>query len=178
MIDATGGVPVVPSSIPGSDRTMVCTPADILSGSVRPENESILVIGSGLTGLETAEYLLHLPGNNVMVAEMADTIAPGAYPNVRNDVVAPLQLANVIFMLRRKLVSIGKDRVQLQHVDSDEILELPVDRVVISVGIQPSGAYGDTLSSVCEKVYTIGDAAKPARIMEAVADGYRTAMAL
>lgn len=178
VIDATGGVPVVPASIPGSHKPLVCTTTDILNGSVKPEKESILVVGSGLTGLETAEYLLHLPGNNVMVAEMADTIAPGAYPNVKNDVIGPLNLANVIFLLGRKLLSIEDDRVFLQRVGSDDVLELPVDRVVLSLGVRPSGAYGEELASVCEKVFTVGDAETPARIMEAVAAGYQSALAL
>lgn len=58
ILDATGGLPAVPARIPGAqDSPLVCTPPDILTGKLQPTGEVIAVIGSGMTGLETAEIL-------------------------------------------------------------------------------------------------------------------------
>ena len=178
IIDATGGVPLLPASIPGIDEEIVCTPEDVLEGHIRPQEESVLIVGSGMTGLETAEYLSMLPKTNVMVMEMAPVIAPTAYIAARTDTIMRLQVNNVIFMPGRELLEIGKDRVFFRETTTGEKREMPVDRVVLSMGVRSSGAYGGKLTDVCGNVYTIGDASKPARIQEAIAAGYETAVQL
>ena len=172
VIDATGGKALIPASIPGTDLPIVCTPADILSGRIRPEGESVLIVGSGLTGLETAEYLTTIPGTSVMVMEMDERIAPTAYIASRVDALGKLQVANVILMPGRKLLAIEADRVRFREMKSGEERELPADRVVLSMGVCSSGAYQDLPADIAQHVYTIGDAAKPGRILEAVQAGY------
>ena len=178
IIDATGGIPLRPASIPGIDEEIVCTPEDVLEGHIRPEGESVLVVGSGMTGLETAEYLAALPKTNVMVMEMAPEIAPTAYIAARTDAIMRLQVNNVIFMPGRELLEIGKDRVFFREITTGEKREMPVDRIVLSMGVRASGAYEGKLAGICGNVYTIGDAARPARIQEAIAAGYETAVQL
>ena len=78
VIIATGASSVKPRSIPGVDLPNVCTTTEILDGTVQLSKQKVAVIGSGMTGLETAE-LLCAQGNRVTVVEMADSIAPGTW---------------------------------------------------------------------------------------------------
>ena len=55
---------------------------------------------------------------------------------------------------------------------SGEEREMPADRVVLSLGVCSSGAYQNLPADIAQHVYTIGDAAKPGRILEAVQAGY------
>ena len=58
ILDATGSRPARPAGIPGAlDSPLVCTPPEILTGAVDIREESVVVVGSGMTGLETAEHL-------------------------------------------------------------------------------------------------------------------------
>lgn len=177
VIDASGGMPLIPASIHGTDRPNVCTPQDILSGRIRPVGENVLIVGSGMTGLETAEYLTQIPGVSVMVMEMNQNIAPTAYIAAKEDALTRLLVHNVIMMTGRELIEIGEDRVYFKEIISGEKRELPVDRVVMSLGVKSSGAYID-LESVCNHVAIIGDANKPARIQEAISSGYEAAIAI
>ena len=50
----------------------------VLDGTVKPEGKRVAIIGSGMTGLETAELLAER-GNHLIIAEMMDAIGPDAY---------------------------------------------------------------------------------------------------
>lgn len=78
VVIATGGVAIKPKSIKGIDNNNVCTSTEILSGAVKLENKQVVVAGSGMTGLETSEYLCK-DGNHVTVVEGKNQIAPGMW---------------------------------------------------------------------------------------------------
>ena len=60
VLVATGSKSVIPGSIPGITGENVYTIEDILSGKAGLKNKKVMIIGAGVTGLETAEYLLSL----------------------------------------------------------------------------------------------------------------------
>ncbi|MDU3243866.1 MAG: FAD-dependent oxidoreductase [Clostridiales bacterium] len=76
VIIATGSVSVVPSKIPGIHGENVYTVEEVLSGKANLKEKKVVVIGAGLTGLETAEYLGDL-GNKVTIVDMLGEVAPG-----------------------------------------------------------------------------------------------------
>lgn len=180
IIDATGGKALIPASIPGAQSSpLVCTPADIISGRVSVEEESVVVVGSGMTGLETAEILSHRERNNaVVVLEAAPRLAPGALGSNRNVVTAVLDMNNVVYMLNRRLTSIGEDRIYFEHSETGETYAYPCDRVVLCLGVEPENPYGTALETCCERVFKIGDAKSPGKIWDAIHEGYHTALAL
>ena len=113
-----------------------------------------------------------------MVMEMDPKIAPTAYIASRTDALGKLLVANVILMPGRQLLAIEEDRVRFLEISSGEERELPVDRVVLSLGVRSSDTYKDLPDVVADYVYKIGDAAKPGRIMEAIHEGYQIAKKL
>jgi len=174
VIDATGSSPWCPAFIPGCEKTLVTTPVEVLSGACRLEYQNVVVIGSGLTGLETSEYLTQR-GNMVTIIEMADDIAPGASRAIVNEIMRHLVLDNVVVETGRKLVEIKDDRIIYQDIHSNEQFELPCDKVVLSLGVRPNGKIAEALKDKLS-VVAIGDAEKTGRILESVRAGYQAGL--
>lgn len=155
VLDATGGRPKVPP-IEGIDGPLVCTAADAIAGRVDPRGESIVIVGSGMTGLETAELLSDRARDNaVMVLEAAHRIAPGAQGSNRNVVTAVLDLRNVALVTDRRLTRVGADRIWMEDSRTGEVYEYPCDRVILALGTEPAAPYGDALAGL--RTIPVGD---------------------
>lgn len=180
ILDATGSKPARPAGIPGAlDSPLVCTPPEILTGAVDIREESVVVVGSGMTGLETAEHLSDRSRNNaVLVLEAAPRLAPGVQGSNRNAVTAVLEVNNVVLLTGRTLTRIGEDRVWFADSKTGEEYVYPCDRVVLALGTVPNRPYGDHLSALCDRVISIGDAVTGGQIWDAVHQGYHAARAL
>lgn len=178
VLDATGGRPKIPD-IPGVRGPMVTTAPEIITGAVSPLEESVVVVGSGMTGLETAEILSQREKNNaVLVLEAAPRIAPGAQGSNRNSVTAVLEPGNVVFLVNRTLTRIGTDRVWFKDTETGEEYVYPCDRVVLALGTEPSDPYGGSLAGVCERVVPIGDRVRGDSFWDAIHAGYHAARSL
>ena len=182
IVDATGGVPLVPPSLEiegGMDNPLVCTPVEVITGAVDIRGESVVVAGSGMTGLETAELLCERERNNaVAVLEAASKIAPGVLGSNRNVVTAVLEVNQVVLMTNRRLTKIGRDRIWFCDTATGEEYVYPCDRVVLALGIRSARPYGDGLGLACQRVIPVGDAEKPGKLWDAIHSGYRAAAAL
>lgn len=180
ILDATGGRPAVPAAIQGAENTpIVCTPPAVITGQVEIREESVVVVGSGMTGLETAEILSDRARNNaVLVLEAAPRIAPGVYGSNRNGVTAVLEVNNVVFLCNRTLTKVGADRVWFVDSQTGEEYVYPCDRVVLALGTVPVRPYGDRLGEVCDRVVSVGDALGGGQIWDAVHGGYHGARGL
>ncbi|HIY06189.1 MAG TPA: FAD-dependent oxidoreductase [Candidatus Evtepia faecigallinarum] len=180
ILDATGSKPARPAGIPGAlDSPLVCTPPEVLTEAVDIREESVVVVGSGMTGLETAEVLSDRSRNNaVLVLEAAPRLAPGVQGSNRNAVTAVLEVNNVVLLTGRTLTRIGEDRVWFADSQTGEEYVYPCDRVVLALGTVPSRPYGDQLAGLCDRVVSIGDAVTGGQIWDAVHQGYHAARAL
>ncbi len=101
-----------------------------------------MVVGSGMTGLETAELLSHRARNNaVLVLEAAPRVAPGVYGSNRNGVTGVLEGNNVVFLTNRTLTKVGQDRIWFADSQTGEEYVYPCDRVVLALGTTPTRPY-------------------------------------
>ena len=174
---AAGALPLVPRLLPGADRPQVCTAPEIIQGRRKIENKRVVVVGSGMTGLETAE-LLSRAGNDVTVVEMAGEIAPGTWFQLRDDEMERLLPAGVRFLTNKKLIAGGDKDVTLQDMRGGHSF-LPADAVVLSLGVRPvRGALYDELKQLHQRVIPIGDAVQSGTIADAVHSGYDAAIRL
>lgn len=178
VVLATGGTPVVPKSIKGSDLPNVCTPPEIIHRRTVVGNKNVVVVGSGLTGLETAE-ILNEYGNKVTVIEMADEIAPGAWFQLINDEMERLVPAGTVFRPNTRLEKIEPDCVTVFDSKKLVIEKIPADFVVLSMGVRPVNALEKELEGVDFKVVSVGDAHKSGgTIADAVNSAYDTCVEL
>ena len=144
---ATGASEIIPD-IPGARDGNVHSVEAVLGGSVDLVDRAVVVIGAGLTGLETAEYLCS-KGCRVSIVEMADEAAPGAYHQHKDDILPKLHRAGAAFYLGHKLETIHSDGIAIREVKTGELKTLPADDVVLSVGLRPNNALAEELKGLC-----------------------------
>lgn len=163
---ATGASPIVPR-LPGIDKSEVYTVIDVLEGKIDIKGKNVIVVGSGMTGLETAE-LLAVQGNKVTVVEMQNKIGPDAYlPNLI-DVTTRLKKHNVEMIPSMKLVEIKENEVSLQNTKDNTISNRDADVVVLSLGSVSNNSMINGLEKIVPIVRVLGDAEKPGRVAEAM----------
>lgn len=172
---ATGGEAAAPR-IPGSESEAVTTVTPILTGERKYSGMEIAVIGSGMTGLETAELLME-QGNTVTIIEMAEWIAPGAYPVNASDVIKRLETGGVRFLPGRKLERIGDGMLYLSRKDGVPE-EIRTDATVLAIGVRSSNRLSKECEGHFERLYTVGDAVKPGRIGNATHSAFQLARSL
>lgn len=176
VIDATGGSAIHPP-IPGADASHVCTLTPVLDGSVQISGKKVAVIGSGMSGLETAEFLV-ANGNEVMVVEMEDCLAPGTWQQHIDDALMKLEPKGTIFLTGRKLVEIRGGSILLEPVSpAGPVEEYEVDQVVMAVGVCPNGL-DDAVKGSTNRFYAVGDACEIGKIANATHSAYKVAMGL
>lgn len=173
---ATGSESIIPNSIKGVQGENVCTSTDVLTGKAKIKNKRVAVIGSGMTGMETAE-LLETMENEVFVIEMADMIGPCASWQSLSDVQSRLIKFGTVFMPSHKLLEITSDSIILEKKDKEKV-ELKVDLVVLSLGVCASQKLAEELAEKLHKVIKIGDTSQIGRIANAVRTGFEEAYRL
>lgn len=174
---ATGGKALKPRSIEGSDRNNVYTTTEILDGSVILKNKKVAVIGSGMTGLETSELLCE-QGNNVVIVEMADKLAPGTWMQHPDDVLPRLKKCGTKFYTSKKLVKINEDSIELESTKNKSLHIEKCDNVVLALGVCPVNALYNDIKDCDFKSYVIGDASKCGRIANATASAFKASIEL
>ena len=176
IFNATGGTPITPK-IPGYDLPNVCTPDQVLRGDVKFEGKKVAVIGSGMTGLETAEFLSD-EGNDIIVVEMAEELAPGTWNQHKMDVIPKLEERGALLLPGWKLVEMREDSVEVEDVKvAGRLKNVPCDAIIMSLGVRPLGLDKDIMA-LADLTYTVGDAESAGRIAKATHEAYKAAMAL
>ena len=202
VVIATGADAVKPCWVKGADRENVYTTTEVLTGASGLENKKVVVVGSGMTGLETAHYLTE-SGNKVTIVEMMGDIAPGVWFQHKDDVMPKLNAKGTEYYTSHKLVSIEEDGVIIQPVVNvknrnykkelkegkpasktiakpcgDEV-KIETDAVVLSLGVKSNNNLSGELQGKYEgRVFTIGDAVKSGRIADATRMAYEVASKL
>ncbi len=176
VIFATGANALKPKSIKGTELPNVYTSTEVLNGSVKLENKKIALIGSGMTGLETAETLC--PNNKVTVVEMADTIAPGTWMQHVDDIKPKLKKNGTEFLTGKKLLEVREKFAVVEDVHSKIRDVLEADAVVLAMGVKPDNSLYEECKNSFEKTYLIGDAVKSGRIADATTAALDTVISI
>lgn len=172
---ACGSNPIIPRTIEGINGANVYTVPEILSGKVKLENKRVAIIGSGLAGMETAAFLGER-GCKPYIIEMKPKIGEDIFFQVLNDILDDLKTYNTELYPGYKLSKITDNSVEAVSCDCDgKNLTIPVDAVVLSMGVAPNKQVVNELKDNFEKVVVIGDAAKSGKILEATTDGFSKA---
>ncbi|MCR5664319.1 MAG: NAD(P)/FAD-dependent oxidoreductase [Oscillospiraceae bacterium] len=178
VVVATGGEPLRPRSIEGIDRENVFTAPQIIHREAVPHGARVVVAGSGLTGLETAE-LLNREDNRVTVIEMAEELAPGAWFQLVDDELERLEKTDTVFLTGTKLLAVDGEGVTVEDVKSGEKRRIPADYLVLSLGVRPAGRLARELDErSVRRVWRVGDAVKSGTIADACHSAFDTVMSI
>lgn len=172
VIVATGGNPGR-FPIPGIDQKHVIQAHEVLHFPDKISGKKVALVGSGMTGLETAEVLVG-HGCMVDIYEMQDEIAKGANMKNKYALAAWLQEKGVNIHLSEKLVSIGEDTVSFENAMTGQKTEQDADYVVLSMGVRPDKKVQEILQGRVEKLYAIGDCADGKVVVDATREAFET----
>ncbi len=173
---AAGSSPIVPP-IDGVKGENVHTVPEILKGKVKLEGKKVAVIGSGMTGLETAEFLAE-QGNQVIIVEMLKKIGDGIYAPNRMDVLMKLMKHKVEMLPSHKLQKITHEKIVLENLKNNEVIEKETEHIILSLGIRSNNQMIEELKNNFENLKVIGDSNELGRIIQAVQSGYTEAINL
>jgi pyruvate/2-oxoglutarate dehydrogenase complex dihydrolipoamide dehydrogenase (E3) component len=171
---APGAEPVVPR-IPGVDLPIVHTAEKVIKDEMSLPG-SVAIVGTGLTGLETAEMLADR-GSKITMIEMLPGIGPGLFPVILGDIMERINKHNPAVFIDHKLIGIAKDSVTLLNMKDSEEVHIPTDHVVLALGVVPRRGLVETFEMCIDNVIGIGDAVKGGRIYDAIKDGFTKAYA-
>ncbi|HCX63587.1 MAG TPA: NADH:flavin oxidoreductase [Eubacteriaceae bacterium] len=174
---ANGSKPVVPKFLDSRGYDTVITAADVLSGRTVPEKKKVCVVGSGMTGMETAHFLADR-GNKVQLFEMADEIGPGLFFQNLIDIMKHVMPLGVELYPRQKLVHVEENKATFENTKDGVCQEFEFDYLVLSMGNRPNEVDLQEYKEAFQTVVSIGDGNKVGKIRDAMEDGYRAAMQL
>lgn len=169
---AAGAKPVRPK-LPGLDSAKVVLANDVVSDKVKVCGK-VVVIGSGLTGLETAEKLYHTgSAEKVTVVDMLPQIGSTIYGPVFNDVMRQLTPYAPEILPGHKLDGVENGSVKLTRIEDGSAVEVPADYVVLAMGLKPDPDMVNAYEQAFERVIVLGENRQaPGRIATSVSDGY------
>lgn len=173
VIVAIGSTAMTPK-IPGVGRTNVMTSRDVLEGRSKPQG-SVVVVGGGCSGAQTAEYLADR-GHSVAIVEATGEVAIDAPVDERALLLGRLEDRKVKIHTRTHALSIGDKGVAAEDRDGAKLI--PADTVVICLGSFPNDGVIAELKGVAKDVRLVGDAVEARRVTDAVKEGALAALAL
>lgn len=188
VIVATGVKSVIPSAeeIPGIDTlSNVVLAEDVLLGKVKV-GEKVLVIGGNLVGCEVAEFLAD-QGKRVTITRRSQFMANDMNPDIRMMLVDRLRnkgvrmLPNTQYMLATDTglrIHIRGGITSMAEIASDAMKNVVADTIVIATGSTPNNDLAKALEGKVKELYSIGDCVEPRKILEAMTEGWKTALSI
>lgn len=169
VILATGAEPFV---LPVEGKETLIQANDVLSGKTAIPGGNVAVIGGGMVGMETAEYLLHHSRGTARVTliEMTDSIGQGMVPNNLVPTMARFKQEQVQVITGAKVKSVENGTITADTPQGE--MKYPgFTHVVCAVGSKAWNPLYEEIQKSYE-TYVIGDAKEVAQALEAVRAAY------
>ena len=166
LVLAAGSKPRV-FEIPGLEASRSLTAWDILSGKKEAE-PLCLVLGAGLVGCETADFLAE-QGKKAILVEVLSEMCMGADGDTKAYFNLRFQKYGVKVFTSTELLRVEGKAAILRHGKDETRIE--IGTVVFAVGALPEEVDEAYVSSV-PVVLRVGDCVKPRNILESVREGF------
>ncbi len=167
-----GGGEKIPLNVPGIGLPQVTDAWQILSGQRGPGKQAV-VIGGGLIGMETADFLAQ-KGTKVAIVEVLKRSPVLKITSHGYMLHNRLRNAQAKFLFNTTVARIEETAVVVSSEGVEEVLS-PVDQVVVAVGLRAREELKAFLKNSGIPHFVVGDAANPRRIIEATEEGARAA---
>lgn len=167
VIYALGATPIIPPFARGS--AVTTTAWNVLGGSI-PDGRHIAVIGGGAVGLETAHFLAAM-GKDVTVLEATGLLGSDMGPIVSFYLRHILAKAGVTIIRHATVVTLDDRALTIVREGREERLN-GFDVVVLALGARANDALAGALRPSIPDLHIIGDAARPRKALEAIAEGF------
>ena len=174
VILAMGGEKIIPA-IEGIDLLLVGDAWQILSGEVAPKSHAV-VVGGGLIGMETADFLSQ-KGTQVTLVEALKRSPVLKITSHGYMLHTRLRDKNCKLLFNTVVKRIAEGSVTILSGGEEQTLA-PVDQVIIAVGLKPRDDWQQILPARGIRHWVIGDACQPRRIIEATEEGAKASWSL
>ena len=177
VIVATGSKPLIPD-VSGIEKADVITCIDLLLGKQKA-GKTVVVIGGGLVGCETALWLAK-EGKEVTIVEMLPELMTSdpPVPNMNKEMLLDLLALNKVKIIAGASVQEITDEVVIVTGEAAKQTAIKADTVVLASGLKSDDELYRALTGKFTHLYTAGDCQKPRNIMEALWDGYEVGRAI
>ncbi len=199
VIIATGNVPLIPP-IPGIKGSNVVHAKDVLLDNV-DVGDKVVIIGGGATGVETALYIARLSslpaenamylvehnvisfeeafekwryGKKVTVLDMLPKMGTNIGQTTRWTILKELAWRGIEMIPNATVEKITENEVIYKV--GNETKSIPCDTVVIATGAKANNKLYEELKGKIKELRIIGDAKRPRKAIEALAEGFKAAL--
>ena len=128
-----------------------------------------MILGGGLVGCETAIHLGR-QGKNVTIVEMRDKLAPEA--NLFHQAAVEGEIKKYVTVAVK---TTGKEITEegiLCRNESGEERFFKADTIICSVGMRPRAEAVESLRTLVDEFYPIGDCVRPRQVTQAVTEAF------
>ena len=167
LVLASGAEELIPP-LPGIEGGHVVSALNVLEGAAIV-GESVVVIGGGLIGIETAEFLADA-GKKVSVIEMLNSVADDIGPTMRWGVLSRIKKKMKIYT-STKVIKVT-DRGVVVLAQDGVAKEITAHTIVVAVGLKARAEVKKLLDQAHIEYYLAGSCRKPGHIAQAIADGF------
>lgn len=172
VIVATGSRPAIPGFLAGMKNAVPA--AEILAGSAAA-GRRVLIVGGGMIGCETAEYLAE-KGHEVTILERLPELAADMEWRSRRMLMPALEERGATFMTATEILETTPEgRLRVRDKYGVEQWLDAYDTTVIAVGYRADAGLCRELDQAGVAYRCVGDCVRPGRILEAVATGFEAA---
>lgn len=175
VILATGSQPLVPR-IPGLDPEKILLANQILDGKTVVHDENVLILGGGLVGCETAEFL-HQYHNRITIVDMVDKLAKEAPKRPRAVLMERLEKAGVKAQLDTKIAEILPDGIRAEK-NGQELVLGGFTTLVLSLGCRNYNPLEEAAKKSFREVYVTGDAVRARDAKQAIYQAAKLALTI
>lgn len=146
---------------------------DLLEGK-RSAGKKVLVVGGGMVGCETADFLGEQK-HDVTVIEFRNEIGADIIHEHKIYLMKNFDEYGVKQITGAKVCRFFPDGVEYETADGTRHETREYDSVVLSMGYRSYNPFGDKLKELVPETYVIGDAVKARRALDATAEAYKVA---
>ena len=144
-----------------------------MDGVVQPK-DNVVVIGGGLVGMETVDFLLEKGVKNITLVEMLPNSPVHTFSAHGYMLHKRLAAAGIKLMFDTTVKLINEKSVVVTKKGEDLPID-PVNQVIVAIGVTPRNTLKDMLAKKGIRHFIIGDAVAPRRIIEATTEGAKAA---
>jgi NADPH-dependent 2,4-dienoyl-CoA reductase/sulfur reductase-like enzyme len=170
LVLALGATPQLPD-IPGARGQNVLFAEDLLAG-LKSVSGSVLVVGGGVVGCETAEFLIQQGKGvtQVTILEMLDRMANDMSPTYRPFFLARLKKTGIKMITGARVEEITEKGVRVSQGNGSAWVE--GNAVILAGGSVANRQLAQELEGIVPEVHMAGDCIGPRMVKEAMEEGF------
>lgn len=166
---ACGARPFIPP-VPGIDGGNVVLAEEVLLHPEEAKGDCV-IIGSGMTGLETGEVVLK-SGHRTTIADLLPEIGAGADMMTILDAKQRMAPYQPTYLPGHKLTRITPEGAEFECLASRLPVQVAAETVILALGVRPQTDLVARFKAAFPDAHVLGDASRGGRVVDATQDAY------